>query len=147
MTGQRYHQRNILVMEKFLDYPLDPSVNDPNTFNTWTYKWLHSRRLFMVKYSVPHFADFFRGMKKLVDLFAEGIDLPSNIKFILTGSDQIIKRNATCKISSETKPGEKFLSRQNLYFGYHLRNRYKTNTLELIDIFSGLMHGIRWQWR
>src|SRR5690606_954122 len=32
----------------------------------------------------------------------------------------------------------KFSARQNLYFGYHLRGRYKNATLELIEIYSRL---------
>ena len=39
---------------------------------------------------------------------------------------------------ANTEPHKKFSYRQNLYFGYHLRGRYKTNTFELIDIYSRL---------
>ena len=49
----------ILVMDKFLDYSLDPISEDPNAFNSTMYKWLHSEDYSMLKYSVTHFGDFF----------------------------------------------------------------------------------------
>jgi DNA mismatch repair ATPase MutS len=39
---------------------------------------------------------------------------------------------------ANTKTEEKFSARQNLYYAYHLRVQYKTDTLELVDIFSRL---------
>jgi DNA mismatch repair ATPase MutS len=90
----------------------------------------------MVKYSVGHFADFYRGIKQLAELL-ENVDLPPSIKFY---TDRIswVLREAPLQKLSETTAGQKFSPRQNLYFGYHLRGRYKTDTLELIDIYSRL---------
>src|SRR6476659_10216446 len=53
----------VLVMEKFLDYHLDPISQQQTPFNSLLYKWLHSADYSMVKYSVAHFADFYRGIK------------------------------------------------------------------------------------
>jgi DNA mismatch repair ATPase MutS len=39
---------------------------------------------------------------------------------------------------SNIKSEEKLSPQQNLYFAYYLRNQYKTDTLELIEIFSRL---------
>src|ERR1700750_1531855 len=61
----------ILVMDKFLDYNLDPISENSNPVNTLTYKWFHREDYSMVKYSVRHFADFFRGIKKLAMQFAD----------------------------------------------------------------------------
>jgi DNA mismatch repair ATPase MutS len=90
----------------------------------------------MVKYSIPHFADFFRGIKDIVALLAE-LELPPNIRIYIDRIIQILKQEPL-QLLAQTKRGEKFSIRQNLYFGYYLRNRYKSNTLELIDIFSRL---------
>jgi len=126
----------ILVMDKFLDYPLDTIGERSSGFNNLLYKWLHSEDYSMVKYSVPHFADFFRGLKQIGALL-ENIDLPSNIKFYIDRINQVIKHEPL-QLLAQTKRNQKFTLRQTLYFGHHLRNRYKTNTLELIDIFSRL---------
>jgi hypothetical protein len=49
----------------------------------------------MVKYSVGHCADFFRGIKKLVDLFSEQ-ELPL-FKIYIERAEQLLKRNTACK--------------------------------------------------
>lgn len=126
----------VLVMDKFLDYPLDPISEAPASMNNLFYKWLHNEDYSMVKYSVPHFADFFRGIRKIAELL-EDLDLPGNIKLYIDRIQGILREPPLQKLS-ETEPGKRFSTRQNLYFGYHLRGRYKTNTLELIDIYSRL---------
>jgi DNA mismatch repair ATPase MutS len=100
------------------------------------YQWLHSEDYSMVKYSMTHFADFYRGIKNIADLL-EGLDLPPNIKLYIDRITRTLRQPPLQKLS-ETSANEKFTVRQYLYFGYHLRGRYKTDTLELIDIFSRL---------
>ncbi|MGC4036855.1 MAG: DNA mismatch repair protein MutS [Chitinophagaceae bacterium] len=124
----------IIMMERFLDYPVDPIPEKPNAFNSFTYKLLHPEDYSMVKFSVKHFADFYRGVKKLAIHF-EGIDLPPAFKLYIDRILQLLKEESLQKLS-ETNPKEKFTPVQNLYFGYYLRGRYKTDSLELINIFS-----------
>lgn len=126
----------VLVMDKFLDYSLDPISEAPASFNNLLYKWLHSEDYSMLKYSIQHFADFYRGIKKIADIL-EDLDLPATIKFYVDRIQGIVKLQPLQKLA-ETEPGGKISIRQNLYYGYHLRGRYKTNTLELIDIYSRL---------
>ncbi len=126
----------VLVMDKFLDYSLDPISEAPASLNNLFYKWLHSEDYAMVKYSVTHFADFFRGLKKITELL-EGLDLPPNIKIYIDRIHGLLKEPPLQKLSA-SETGKKFTTGQNLYFGYHLRNRYKNGALELIDIYSRL---------
>ena len=126
----------ILVMDKFMDYSLDPINENPASFNNMLYKWLHSADYSMVKYSIKHFADFYRGVKKIAALL-DNLDLPATIRFYIDRITGLLKEQPLHKLS-ETLPGNKLSSRENLYFGYHLRDRYKTGTLELIEIYSRL---------
>lgn len=126
----------VLVMDKFMDYSLDPISEAPASFNNLFYKWLHSEDYSMVKYSVTHFADFYRGIKKIAELL-DGLDLPANIKLYIDRMRGLLKEPPLQKLS-ETEVGQRFSIRQNLYFGHHLRGRYKMGTLELIDIYSRL---------
>lgn len=126
----------ILVMEKFLDYALDPISEAPASFNNMAYPWLHGEDYSMLKYSIPHFADFFRGAKKIADLL-EGLDLPISIRIYIERLEGLLKEEPLKKLADV--PKGKALSRiQILYFGYHLRGRYRSNILELIDIYSRL---------
>lgn len=126
----------MLVMDRFMDYALDPISENSSAFNNITYKWLHSEDYSMVKYSVTHFADFYRGLKAIAGLL-EGLDLPPNMKIYIDRIVQLLKE-PPLKELSETERGIHFTIRQNLYFGFYLRGRYRANTLELIDIFSRL---------
>ncbi len=126
----------VLVMEKFMDYSLDPISENSNSFNSYLYKWLHSEDYSMVKYSITHFADFYRGIKKIASLL-EDLDLPANIKFYIDRITKTLQQLPLQQLSESTH-GEKFTIRENLYFGHHLRTKYKNHTLELIDIFSRL---------
>jgi DNA mismatch repair ATPase MutS len=126
----------ILVMDKFLDYPLDPVSEAPASLNNLFYKWLHQEDYSMVKYSVPHFADFYRGIRKIAELLEE-VDLPISIRIYIDRISGILKEGPLRKLS-ETASKERLSGRQYLYFAFHLRGRYKTNTLELIDIYSRL---------
>lgn len=126
----------VLVMDKFMDYSLDPISEAPASFNNLLYRWLHSEDYAMVKYSVPHFADFYRGIRKVAELL-EDLDLPPAIKLYIDRIQGILKEAPLQKLS-ETGAGQKFTVRQNLHYAYHIKGRYKTNTLELIDIFSRL---------
>ena len=126
----------LLVMDKFLDYGLDPISQNQTTLNSLLYKWLHNADYSMVKYSVPHFADFYRGIKNIAGLLEE-LDLPLAIKIYIDRIIRILKEPALAGLS-ETKRGEKLSPKKNLFFAYYLRGRYRTNTLELIDIFSRL---------
>lgn len=126
----------VLMMDKFMDYTLDPISESANTLNNVFYKWLHSEDYAMVKYSMIHFSDFYRGIKNIAELL-DGLELPPSIQFYTDRISKILKEPPLQKLA-ETKPGQKISYRQHLYFGHHLRGRYKTDTLELIDIFSRL---------
>lgn len=126
----------ILVMDKFMDYSLDAISESPASLNNLLYPWLHSEDYSMVKYSVTHFADFFRGIRRIAELL-DGLDLPVSIKLYIDRIQGLLKEPPLRKLS-ETARTQKFSTRLNLYFGYHLRGRYKNSTLELIDIFSRL---------
>ena len=127
----------ILVMDKFLDYNLDPVSDNQNPVNNLTYKWFHREDYAMVKYSMRHFGDFYRGIKKLAQQFDEVADLPLSFKLYMERILQLLRETPLRRLS-ETKKAEPFSLAQNLYFAFHLRGHYKTDTLELIEIFYRL---------
>lgn len=126
----------ILVMDKFLDYALDPISQHQNAVNSTIYQWLHSEDYSMVKYSVGHFADFFRGLSRIADLL-EGLNLPPHIRIYIERIIQLLKEAPLGELAALPQ-GHRFSPRQNLYFGFHLRGRYRSNILELMDIFCRL---------
>ncbi len=124
----------VLVIEKFFDYNLDLIPRNPNPVNGFVYKWLHSPDYSMIKYSVKHFADFYRGIRKLIQLF-DGKELPARIQFHIDRFEDLLK-NIPVKKLSELQSEDSLSVKENLYFGYHLLENYKSATLELIDLYG-----------
>lgn len=126
----------VLMMDKFLDYNLDPVPQQPNAVNSFAYRIIHKEDYSMVKYSVKHFADFFRGLKKLLYLLSN-TELPSNLSYYLERIIHVLKQEALQELAN-SKPDQKFTVEKNLYFAFNLRNRFKTATLEMVEIYSRL---------
>ncbi|HMG68646.1 MAG TPA: hypothetical protein VK588_13200, partial [Chitinophagaceae bacterium] len=89
----------ILVMDRFLDYNLDPVSDSQNPINNITYKWFHKEDYGMVKYSVKHFADFYRGMKILAEQFNETIDLSPSFRLYIERILQLLKETPLKRLS------------------------------------------------
>jgi DNA mismatch repair ATPase MutS len=124
----------ILVIDKFLDYQLDDISENPASLNNLFYPVLHSADYSMIKYSIGHFADFYRGIKKISELL-EDLDLPPAIKLYIDRMKGLLREAPLKKLAALT-PKHSFTRSQLLYFAYYLRGRHKNSTLELIDIFS-----------
>lgn len=126
----------IIMVDKFLDYNLDPIPQNRNRLNAVTYKIFHSQDYAMVKYSVTHFADFFRGLKKLATLFSETA-LPPNLQFYMDRIQKVLSEKPLQELAS-TPAKHTFSIQQNMYYGYYLRSRYRTDVVEMIDVYSRL---------
>ena len=126
----------VLMIHKFMDYNLDPVPENPNPVNAFTYKVLHAQDYSMIKYSVKHLSDFYRGVKKLL-LLLSSTALPPHLSFYIDRIRNIFREQPLQQLSG-LNPDQKLSAQQNLYFAFHLRGQYKTDTLELIEIFSRL---------
>lgn len=126
----------VLMIDKFMDYSLDPVPQKPNAVNSFTYKILHKQDYSMIKYSVKHLSDFYRGIRKLL-LLLSAAELSANLIFYIDRIRDILKEHPLQQLS-KSDPDEKLLPQQNLYFAFYLRGQYKSDTLELIEIFSRL---------
>ncbi len=126
----------LLVMDKFLEYPLDAISEGAHSLNNITYKILHSADYAMVKYSVAHFADFLRDMKQVISLL-EGLNTHKSLWMYVERAAQILREPAL-EALSEWPVEKKFSIKKNLYFAYHIRGNSKYNLQELIQIYGRL---------
>jgi DNA mismatch repair ATPase MutS len=122
------------MMDKFLDYNLDPISQNQNILNTVSYKLLHSADYSMVKFSMKHFADFFRGLKKL-SLLLSSASLPVQIQFYVERITKALKEESLNKLA-DIPEDAKLSMTQNLYYANLFKEDYKNDAHELIDIFS-----------
>lgn len=123
----------IIMIDKFLDYNLDPVPQNPNLITGYSYKFLHAQDYSMLKYSVKHLADFFHGISKLHDLLA-ATELPANLAFYRDRIHKILQEAPLKKLSTHNTKQLGIID--NLYYAYHIRNIHRHATRELIDIFS-----------
>lgn len=125
----------IIMMDKFLDYNLDP-ISSQNYLNNLTYKLFHAADYALVKYSMKHFADFFRGMKKLSELFSE-LHLPPQMQFYIDRINKVLQEPPIKEMANSHKDA-RFSVAQNLYYANHFKQAYKTDALELMEVYSRL---------
>lgn len=126
----------LLVMEKYFDYNLDPIPENPNAISAFFYRSFHGEDYSMIKYSVRHFADFFRGIYQLGLLF-EKVDLPAFFKIYTERILHLLREPALGDLARWTVD-QPLYPADYIHYGFQIRNRYKSNIFELIDIFGRL---------
>ena len=124
----------VIMMDKFLDYNLDPISKNQNILNALSYKLLHSADYSMVKFSMKHFADFFRGLKKLSQLFSSA-SLPVQIQFYVERIEKALKEEPLNRLAHIREDVDLTMG-QNLYYANLFKSDYKNDAHELMDIFS-----------
>lgn len=124
----------IMVLEKFFETPIDRLPTHPGYFNSFLYQFISSADYSLTKYTVEHAIDFLKGMNIIVDLLEE-----SNSKLLLSWRDRIrhliSKREAGEMLVTDKK---QCTARQILELGNFLRQQYKNDLFELIDIYQKL---------
>jgi DNA mismatch repair ATPase MutS len=126
----------VIMIDKFLDYNLDPVPQNPTTLNSYTYKVFHGHDYSMLRYSVKHLADFYRGLNKLY-LLLTSVDLPGNLLFYVERMGKILREEALQKLAHSTAKAQ-FTIQEYLYYAHRLRNDHRAETLELMEIYSRL---------
>jgi DNA mismatch repair ATPase MutS len=125
----------LMVIEKFYDSNID-GMPGANVVNAFTYKLFHGPDFSLVRYSLTHFADFVRGMHKLVELLDKD-DMPLMMRSYLRRASDLMDR-AELKDLAEHPKGAAFNWTETLRYGAFVRDRFKTAAFELIAIYGRL---------
>lgn len=85
------------VVEKWLEYPLDPISENPASLSNLLYRWLHPADHSMIRYSLPHLIDLILGCHQIIDLVQS---LPSKhpLQPELSRMERILKKTELHKI-------------------------------------------------
>lgn len=124
----------VMVMERFYESALDDIPQGASFLNGISYKIFHGPDFSLLKYSLGHFADFIRGMKKLIALFDTDAS-PALLRSYLARArflldHEVIHAMANLRTSND------FSMRQTVNFGHHVRGRFKAAAQELIEIYG-----------
>jgi DNA mismatch repair protein MutS len=124
----------VMVIEKFFATALDPIPQHPNAMSAVSYKTLHSSDYALLKFSIIHFADFFKGFQKIIDLFMQ--EAPVVLQTKLLRVQNLINNHRQLRKLIEKPSKEKFSATENLELGFFFKGRFKHECIELIDTYS-----------
>lgn len=124
----------IMVLEKFYETPIDKLPSHPGYVNSFIYQFISATDYSLTRYTVEHAIDFVKGMNVIVDLLEE-----SSSKLLLSWRDRIghlLRKEEAREMLVRDK---KQCSVQDiLLLGNFLRQQYKNDLFELIDIYHKL---------
>ena len=126
----------VMVMERFYETAIDTLPQAHNLPGALSYKVFHGPDYSMVRYSVGHFADFVRGMRQLISLF-DGPECPHLLRELLQKAAKLLDHEVLDSLA-KTPPGVRLNPIQVVYYGFFIRERFKTSLLSLIDIHNRL---------
>jgi len=126
----------IMVMERFYETAIDTIPHSHNLPGALVYKIFHAPDYSLVRYSIGHFADFVRGMTRLIALLHTA-DCPPMLATLLERGRRLLD-NDVLQSLAKTEPGKKLNPIQVIHYGYHIRERFKTPMQGLIEIYSRL---------
>lgn len=126
----------ILMIHKFFDTAIDEIPADANALLALNYRIFHSHDYSLIKFSLPHFIDFYQGMLKLIELLGHD-QLPKNLHAPIERARKLTAKKSLTVLAQKTK-GEKMKDKEMLQWAHFFLYYYKDNTLELIEVFSRL---------
>ncbi|GAB3432268.1 MutS-related protein [Niabella aquatica] len=127
----------VLVMVKFLDYALDTIGDHPSGVDAFMYRLLHSADYSMAKFSIKHFTDFFRGLKK-IEAILTGVEMPAYFKIYIDRISHLLGNIEPFRQMAGMGKDEMISQHKTLYFATNVRGSYKIEVQELIDLYSRL---------
>ena len=122
----------VMVIEKFYDSNIDSMPGGANIVNALSYKVFHTADFSLVKYSLVHFADFFRGMKQLSDVF-DSENAPLLVRSFLHRAKELMNKPVILDLIKRD-PLKPISWTETIYYGNYIKDEYRNSTLELINI-------------
>jgi DNA mismatch repair protein MutS len=126
----------IMVMIKFFETGINALPNRVDYINAWSYKIFHGPDFSLIRYSLAHFSDFLRGMKSMDELLNNKETPPTLKRFLLRANDLMDKPLIKELVAREK--GLEFSITDAIHYGKFIKYEYKTQVLELINIFGRL---------
>jgi DNA mismatch repair ATPase MutS len=126
----------IMVIDKFYDTPLEEIPDKANIVNGLYYKIFNSPDYSILRYSITHFIDFIKGLKEIIQQLSQP-DNPAILQTILDRMQMLLNKPLLQKMLHWNKRRKMPLLKA-LEFGDYMRSHFKSEALELIEIYSKL---------
>ena len=126
----------IMVIEKFYETAIDEIPHNAGPVNSLFYSIFSSSDFSLVRYSVKHFLDFFKGLQQIAALLSEEAN-PAPLQTIIDRIQLRLNKAGLQDLLQNTDLKE--LPKQKvLALGYFLKRRFKQEAHELIEMYSKL---------
>jgi DNA mismatch repair protein MutS len=124
----------VMVMEKFYDNNIDSMPERANVLNALTYKVFHGPDFALVRYSLTHFADFFRGIHQL-NAILNHESAPLLVRSLLQRASDLMNKPVIQELihRDRLKP---FSWTETIHYGAYIKDHFKGPSFELINLFA-----------
>ena len=126
----------MMVMDKFYDSQIDSIPSSANMMNALSYKLFHTADFSLVRYSLSHFADFFRGMNQIIEMFDKP-DCPLLLRSFLHRAKDLMNKPAVIELAKR-EPMKQFSWNEIIHFGNFLKDHYRHSLQDLSNIYGRL---------
>jgi DNA mismatch repair ATPase MutS len=126
----------MMVMDKFYDSQIDSIPSSANLANALGYKLFHSADFSLVRYSLSHFADFFRGMSQIIEMF-DNDSSPVLLRSFLHRAKDLMNKPIVTELA-EREPMKAFSWNEIIHFGNFVKDHFKQSTQDLTNIYGRL---------
>jgi DNA mismatch repair protein MutS len=127
---------SVTMIYKFYESNIDQMPARPTSYAAQMYKMFHGPDYSLVKYSIGHSFDFIKGMNKIIEIFLLQ-DAPENLKRILQKATVLLEKQQLNVIATKNKASDLSMA-EMLGLAHFLRNHFKQNFLEVIEIYYQL---------
>lgn len=126
----------VMVVEKFFSTGVEAIPQHATPFDAWTYKVLHGPDYSFVSYSADHSFDFLKGMQIFIDELLND-NTPSPLRKVLQTAARTMDKEEL-NIVKKYATAQQLNKPEKLRLMWFIRNRFKQQMFELLDIFSQL---------
>lgn len=126
----------IMVIEKFYETAIDEIPHAPGMVNSFFYSIFSASDFSLVRYSVKHFLDFFKGLQNIVSLLEDEHN-PAPLQAIIQRIQLRLHKAGLQELLQNTYVKE-LPKPKILALGYFLKRRFKQEAHELIEMYSKL---------
>ena len=126
----------MMVIEKFYDSQIDSIPSSANFMNALSYKLFHTADFSLVRYSLTHFADFFRGMNQIIQMFdKEGS--PVLLRSFLHRARDLMNKPIVFELA-QRDPLRAFSWNEVIHYGNFIKDHFRLPTQDLTNIYGRL---------
>ncbi len=127
---------SIMIIHKFYETIVDQIPANPSAPSAYAYKLFHAPDFSMVKYSTGHAFDLVRGMQIIIKTYLHD-ESPEPLKKVLSRAQSLINKEQFAIIIKKDK-SDNLSMIEMLRLANFIRNHYKQNIFELMEIYSQL---------